>query len=69
MIVGIKPTVPPGPRGEIPSAGVVLRDTSSYLPNSSTEELSHWWGFHFMCVAANASESFCMAHLANNELF
>ena len=25
--------------------------------------------FHFMCVAANASEVFCMAHLANNERF
>ena len=24
---------------------------------------------HFMCVAAIASELFCMAHLANNELF
>ena len=25
--------------------------------------------FHFMCVAANASELFCVAHLANVELF
>ena len=25
--------------------------------------------FHFMCAAANASELFCMAHLANNERF
>ena len=25
--------------------------------------------FHFMCVAANASELFCMAHLANIERF
>ena len=25
--------------------------------------------FHFMCVAANASELFCMAHLANYERF
>ena len=24
---------------------------------------------HFECVAANASELFCMAHLANNERF
>ena len=23
--------------------------------------------FHFMCVATNASELFCMAHLANNK--
>ena len=25
--------------------------------------------FHFMCVAANASELFCMAHLTNIECF
>ena len=25
--------------------------------------------FHFMCVAANASELFCMAHLINIEQF
>ena len=25
--------------------------------------------FHFMCAAANASELFCMAHLANIEPF
>ena len=25
--------------------------------------------FHFMCVVANASESFCMVHLANDESF
>ena len=25
--------------------------------------------FHFMCVATNASEEFCMAHLANIERF
>ena len=25
--------------------------------------------FHFMCVAVNVSELFCMAHLANNERF
>ena len=25
--------------------------------------------FHFVCVAANASELFCMAHLANIERF
>ena len=25
--------------------------------------------FPFMCAAANASELFCMIHLANNELF
>ena len=25
--------------------------------------------FHFMCVAANASELFCMAHLADIERF
>ena len=25
--------------------------------------------FHFMCVAANASELFCMAHLAKKESF
>ena len=25
--------------------------------------------FHFMCIAANASELFCMAHLANIEGF
>ena len=25
--------------------------------------------FHFICVAANASELFCMAHSANIELF
>ena len=25
--------------------------------------------FHFICVAANASELFCMAHLANIDLF
>ena len=25
--------------------------------------------FHYMRVAANASESFCMAYLANNERF
>ena len=25
--------------------------------------------FHFMCVAANASELSCMAHLANTERF
>ena len=25
--------------------------------------------FHFMCAAANASELFCMAHLANNKRF
>ena len=25
--------------------------------------------FHFKCVAANVSELFCVAHLANNEPF
>ena len=25
--------------------------------------------FHFMCAAANASELFCMVHLADNERF
>ena len=25
--------------------------------------------FHFMCVSANASELFCMAHLENTEGF
>ena len=25
--------------------------------------------FHFICVAANASELFCKAHLANNKPF
>ena len=25
--------------------------------------------FHFMCAAPNASELFCMAHLANNKRF
>ena len=25
--------------------------------------------FHFLCAAANASELFCMAHLANNDSF
>ena len=25
--------------------------------------------FHFVCAAANSSELFCMAHLANNERF
>ena len=25
--------------------------------------------FHFMCVVANASELFCMAHFANTERF
>ena len=27
------------------------------------------WFFHFMCVAANAPELFCMTHLANIERF
>ena len=25
--------------------------------------------FHFMCVAANASELFCLSHIANIEFF
>ena len=25
--------------------------------------------FHFICIVANASELFCMAHLANTESF
>ena len=31
--------------------------------------LSYFLFFHFMCAAANASELFCTAHLANNERF
>ena len=32
-------------------------------------EVELFYFFHFMCVAANASEFFCMAYLANIERF
>ena len=32
-------------------------------------EVELFYFFHFMCVAAIASELFCMAHLANIEHF
>ena len=32
-------------------------------------QVESFWFFHFMCIAANASELFCMAHLSKIERF
>ena len=56
-----------------------LKLLKNKIENNSTSEglfyqsewvkLSNFSFVHIMCVAANACELFCMAHLANNERF
>ena len=40
-----------------------------YIKENELTQVELIYFFHFMCVAPNASELFCMAYLANIERF